>query len=88
MSYGQGLAKGVAKLTGDNQKALSANASLLRLRVDCIAKVVAQQRLGISLRGYSRAKLCDMLSAQLCQWSKDSFGDTVKDVKTMLSALG
>lgn len=93
ISAASGVAKAVGHMTQEDPKTLLASKELLTLRVRTIGESLRKEwaRTNMGRKG-SRPmpQVSDQtLSTQLCQWSKDNFGDSVRPCNQVtLKALG
>ena len=93
ISAASGVAKATGHLTQEDPKVLEASKALLTLRVRMVGECLRQEwrRTNKGRKGAAEfPEVSDQtLATQLCQWSKDAFGEQVKEKNQVtLKALG
>jgi hypothetical protein len=88
LPFRNGTAAAIAKLTGDSKERLLSHKRLATLRLDSILAVIRQAWTSTGPRVARPIFGRSVLAAQLCQWSRDDYGETVGDLLVVSKTLG
>jgi len=88
LPFASGTVAGIARLTKESEDFLMKNPALVQLRLRLIAEIIPiawkKNKPKMKLPPFRVAHV----RTQLCQWKRDSFGKTVKDLKVIRTAVG